>query len=165
MTDQEIRKLFAFNAWATNRTFESLMRVPEPDYRRDLKTGFGSLHGTMTHLVAAEKLWLSRLAGKPESSLMSEDDVPSLESLKSLWEDVAARMARFVSRLDGKALAKDLEYTTTEGKRHTNGLQQILQHIVNHGTYHRGQIAAMVRQVGFEPVNTDLIAFYRHSSQ
>jgi uncharacterized damage-inducible protein DinB len=165
MTSQEMCKLFAFNAWATNRTFEALARVPEAVYQRDLKTSFGSLHGTMTHLVAAEKLWLSRLVGKPESALAIRHDVPSLESLKSMWEDVAARMARFVGRLDDGALAKDLEYVSTEGKRFTNVLQQILQHIINHSTYHRGQVAAMIRQIGLEPVNTDLITFYRHSAQ
>jgi uncharacterized damage-inducible protein DinB len=164
MTDQEMRKLFAFNAWATNRTFEALSRVPEAKYHRDLKASFGSLHGTVTHLVAAEKIWLSRLVGKPETVLMTEREASSLESLKSLWEDVAARMARFVSRLDDKGLEKDVEYVTTEGKRFTNGLQQILQHIVNHSTYHRGQVAAMMRQMGLDPANTDLITFYRHAS-
>ena len=83
MTIQEMRKLFAFNAWANNRVFETLQDLPESEYKRELKTSFGNLHGTMVHLVAAEKIWLSRLTGKPETALMTDHDTPTLESLKS----------------------------------------------------------------------------------
>jgi uncharacterized damage-inducible protein DinB len=162
MTIQEIRKLFAYNAWATNRMFEALARIPEADYKRNLKSSHGSLQGTATHLVAAEKIWLSRLVKKPEPALMTREDAPSLQSLKKTWEDVAARTARFVSSLEDSSLEGDLEYVTTEGKNFTNSLVQILQHVVNHSSYHRGQIAGMMRQVGAEPVHTDLIAFFRH---
>jgi uncharacterized damage-inducible protein DinB len=161
MTIQEIRKLFAYNAWATNRMFEALARIPARDYKRDLKASYGSLHGTATHMVGAEKIWLSRLVKKPEAALMTEQDAPSLQSLKTTWEDVAARTARFVSRLDDKALGGSLEYVPTEGKKFTNEVQQILQHLVNHSSYHRGQIASMMRQIGAEPAHTDLIAFFR----
>ncbi|HYK90215.1 MAG TPA: DinB family protein [Acidobacteriota bacterium] len=165
MTVQEIKTLFAFNSWATNRIFEALEKVAEQDYKRDLKASHGSLHGTMTHLVAAERIWLSRLVGKPETSLVTEQDLPSLGALKTAWEDIASRTARFVGKLDEQKLQTAFEYTTTSGKKFANTHQQILQHLVNHSSYHRGQIAAMMRQVGAEPVSTDLIAFYRHSAQ
>ena len=161
MTIQETRKLFAFNAWANNRVFETLRDLPESEYKQDLKTSFGTIHATMTHLVAAEKIWLSRLAGKPETALMTDQDTPSVESLKSAWEDIAARMARFLAKLDDGKLQEELSYVTTEGKEYRNTLQQILQHIVNHSSYHRGQIAGMLRQVGAKAANTDLITFYR----
>jgi uncharacterized damage-inducible protein DinB len=162
MTIQEIRKLFAYNAWATNRMFDALTRIPEADYRHDLKSSHRSLHGTATHLVAAEKIWLSRLVKKPETALTTEQDAPSLQLLKKTWEAIAARTARFVSKLDDNSLEGSLEYVTTEGKKFTNSLVQILQHVINHSSYHRGQVAAMIRQVGAEPINTDLITFFRH---
>jgi uncharacterized damage-inducible protein DinB len=161
MTVQEIQKLFAYNAWATNRLFEALAHVPEASYKRDLKSSHNSLHGTVTHMVAAEKIWLSRLIKKPEAALMTGQESPSLQSLKAVWEDVAAHIARFVSKLDDKALGNNLEYFTTEGKKFTNSMNQILLHIINHSSYHRGQVAALMRQIGMEPVNTDLIAFFR----
>lgn len=164
MTVKEIQRLFAYNAWATNRVFEALARVPEPDYIRNLGGSFGTLQATMTHIVAVEKLWLSRLAGKPETALMTVQEAPSLESLKSVWEDTAARTARFVSRLDEAALEKTTDYVTTEGIRCANKVQEILQHVVNHSSYHRGQIASMMRQAGAVPLNTDLINFYRHAA-
>jgi uncharacterized damage-inducible protein DinB len=162
MTMQEIRKLFAYNAWATNRMFDALARIPETDYKRNLKSSHGSLHGTASHMVAAEKIWLSRLVKKPETALLTEQDAPSLQSLKKTWEDIAARTARFLSKLEDSSLEIITEYVTTEGKKFTNSLVQILQHVINHSSYHRGQVAGMMRQVGAEPVNTDLITFFRH---
>lgn len=165
MTIQEMKMLFAYNAWATNRVFEALAKVPGELYTTDLKASHGGIHGTMTHLVAAEKLWVSRWEGKPESSLLTAKDAPSLANLKQIWEDVASRTARFVAKLDDKKLQSTFEYTSTEGKRFTHTYQQTLQHLVNHSTYHRGQIATLMRQVGAEPVGTDLINFYRYTAQ
>ena len=165
MRVQEIKMLFAYNAWATNRVFESLAQLPEDLYRKDLKASHGGIHGALVHLVGAEKLWLSRWLGKPESILLKPEEVPALAALKEVWEDMAGRTARFVAKLDDQKASSQFEYTTTEGKKHTSTYWQTLQHLVNHSTYHRGQVAALMRQIGAEPVGTDLIAFYRHAAQ
>ncbi len=165
MTIQEIQKLFAYNSWATNRIFDSLAGMPESQYLMDLKASHGGIHGTFTHLVAAEKVWLSRWVGKPESRLMSVEEVPSLARLKVSWEDVAGRTARFLSRLDDRKLQQQFDYASLSGEKQTSTYQQTLLHVVNHSSYHRGQIAALVRQVGGLPVRTDLIEFYRLISQ
>jgi uncharacterized damage-inducible protein DinB len=164
MTIQEIKKLFAYNAWANNQVFEALSKIPESEYLRDLKSGHASLGGMMVHLIGAEKIWLSRLVGRPETSLIGLQDAPTLKLLKRTWEDVAARMARLLAKRDDRSLQREVAYTTTDGAEFSNSSQQILQHVVNHSSYHRGQIAAMMRQVGAEPANTDLIAFFRHTA-
>ena len=164
MRIQEIKKLYAFNNWATNRIFETLDHVSDLDYKRNLKASCGSLHGTLTHIVAAEKIWLSRLTGKPETGLLTEHEVPTLQSLKAVWEDVAARMARLLAKLDDEALQGKLNYVTTSGESFTNTYAQVLQHIVNHASYHRGQIAVLMRQLDLVPVGTDMIAFFRHTA-
>jgi uncharacterized damage-inducible protein DinB len=165
MKMQEIKKLFAFNNWATNRIFEALSHVPDPDYKKNMQASYGSLRGTLAHVVAAEKIWLSRLTGKPETVLMTEQEAPTLQALKSVWEEVAGRMAKFVAKLDDEALEIDLHYGTTSGETVTNTYVQVLQHIVNHASYHRGQITVLMRQLGFQPVHTDMIAFFRHTAQ
>jgi uncharacterized damage-inducible protein DinB len=165
MTIQEIQKLFAYNSWATNRIFDALAALPEGQYLLDLKASHGGIHGTLTHLVAAEKIWLSRWVGKPESALLSTGEVPSLSVLKAAWEDVAARTARFLSRLDDNRLQQPFEYSSLSSGSQTSTYQQTLLHLVNHSTYHRGQITALMRQVGGQPVKTDLIDFYRLIAQ
>ncbi len=162
MTSDDVKLLFAYNAWANNRIFEVLARLSEEQYRRDLGSSYGGIRGTLTHLVGAEKMWLSRWPGAPDTSLLSISDVPSLDGLKAVWEKVAAATAKFVGKLSDERMEANFEYTNTKGERFSHPLVQSLQHVVNHSTYHRGQISGMVRQVGAQPVNTDLITFYRH---
>jgi uncharacterized damage-inducible protein DinB len=165
MTPEEIKLLFAYNSWANNRVFEAVAALSPEVYAKDLKAAHGSIRGTLTHLVAAEKIWLSRWIGKPESILLKEADAQAIQDLKAVWEDVAGRTARFVARVDPAKLASSFAYTSTEGKRFTQTYQQSLQHLVNHSTYHRGQISTLMRQAGAQPVGTDLIMFYRLTAQ
>ena len=165
MTVREIKMLFAYNTWATHRFFESLNQVRAETLLREMLASHGSLQGTLMHLVGAEKIWLSRWIGKPESRGLSEADAPTLPTLKEVWEDVAARTARFIARLDTAKLQASFEYSTLKGTKYTNTLQQTLQHLVNHSSYHRGQLTLLMRQLGLQPVSTDLIEFYRLTAQ
>jgi uncharacterized damage-inducible protein DinB len=165
MTVQEIKMLFAYNAWATNRVFESLTQVPEELSTKDLKGSHGGIRGTLTHLVGAEMIWLSRWEGKSKTPPLTEKEAPSLAALKGIWEGVASRTARYIAKLDEKRLRSSLEYTTIDGRTYIQAYQETLQHLVNHSTYHRGQITTLMRQVGAQPAGTDLVAFYRHAAQ
>jgi uncharacterized damage-inducible protein DinB len=159
MTVQEIRMLFAYNSWATSRVFDVLGPLSDELIRHDLRTGHESVFGTLTHLVESERVWLARWLGKPAQR--NETAAPTLDALKSAWEKVAAETARFVGKLTEEKMSADLQYANSKGEKFAQPLVQSLQHVVNHSTYHRGQVASMMRQVGAEPTNTDLITFYR----
>ncbi len=161
MNVQEIKQLFAYNSWATNKVFDNLLELPREKYFEDLKGSFGGIHGTLTHLVGAEKIWLSRWIGKPEPTLLKADEVSSLADLRAIWEKVGRETALFLAPFNEKKLQENITVTTSKGNRYTSSFQQMFQHVVNHSSYHRGQIAAMLRQVGAKPVDTDLIVFFR----
>lgn len=161
MTLQEIKLLFAYNSWASDRIFEAVSPLPAENYFKDLKGSHGGIHGTLTHLVGAEKIWLSRWVGRPDATLLKAEEVTSLADLRSIWEVVGRETAAFLSKMNERKLQETLSTTTSKGVQYTQTYQQMFQHVVNHSTYHRGQIAAMMRQVGAAPVATDLIAFYR----
>lgn len=161
MTLQEIKLLFAYNSWASGLMFEALAQLSAEDYFKDLKSSHGGLHGTMTHLVGAEKIWLSRWVGKPDTSGLKAGDVKSLAELMAIWEKVGRETAGFVAKMKEKGLQEPLTITTLKGDQYTSTYAQMFQHLVNHSTYHRGQIVTMMRQLGAQPVSTDLIAFYR----
>lgn len=163
MTLQEIKLLFAYNAWANDRVFEALASVPEEDYRKDLKGSHGGIEGTLRHLVGAEKIWLSRWVGQPETTFLQPSDVPTLAAMKALWERIAHETVAFVGKMNDKKLQQVVTITNLEGKKFSHSYQQMFQHIVNHSTYHRGQITTLMRQVGAKPVDTDLIIFYRQT--
>ena len=178
MTISEIRDLFAYNAWANRRIFENVAQVRHDQYMADMKTSHGGIHGTLTHMIGAEKIWLDRWRKEPKPMPLKAADIPSFDELKRIWETVNEERNRFLAKFKDDSpdepmteTTRTMKYTETpggaitvttlKGDSYTNTFSQMMQHLVNHSTYHRGQIVAMLRQIGVTPSATDLIAYYR----
>jgi uncharacterized damage-inducible protein DinB len=164
MTLNDIRLLYEFNYWAKAKMIGALDALPEQDLTKDLKTSFGGIHGTLVHICAAEDIWLSRFKGIPNPKFLKETDLPDYSAVKKKWEEVERGMRAYVHALTEQQLQEKFSYTNIKGEPFSNIRWQALQHLVNHGTYHRGQITSMIRQLGGTPVSTDMIAFYRQRS-
>jgi uncharacterized damage-inducible protein DinB len=165
MTLQEIKTLHAFNAWATNKIFDAVAQIPEDAYFKDMKASHGSIHGTLAHLAAAEKIWLLRWLGTPEEKLVGIGEVPTLSDLKTAWEGVGYDMAKFLGTMTDRKLQETFTMTNARGRVFTHTYWQAIQHVVDHSTYHRGQVVTLLRQQGFVPPATGLITFYRDTSR
>ncbi len=165
MTLNEIKLLHAFNSWADNRIFEGVAQLTPEQYRQDMKSSHGSIHGTLTHIVGAEKLWLSRWVGKPDASLLKAHDVESLKELKEIWERVGYEMAKFLSTTTDRKLQDTFTYTSTEGKEYTHVLWQSILHLVDHSSFHRGQVITLMRQLGVKPPGTGMNVFFRETQK
>jgi uncharacterized damage-inducible protein DinB len=161
MTLNDIHILYEFNYWAKSRMLGALDALPEQELYKDLKTSFGGIHGTLVHICSAEDIWLSRFKGIPNPMFLKNADLPDYSAVKKQWDDVERGMRIYVLALTEEQLQDQFTYTNIKGEPFTNIRWQALQHLANHGTYHRGQITSMIRQLGGTPVNTDLIAFYR----
>ncbi len=164
MTLQEVKMLHAYNAWANNRIFDAVQRLTEEQYKKDMKASHGSIHGTLTHMVGAEKIWLERFIGNPQPFLKAEE-IASASALRTIWEDVGYEMARWIGTMSDKKLQEVFEMKTLKGDVYTHVYWQAFQHLVNHSSYHRGQIVTMLRQLDMQPVSTDLILFYRETKR
>jgi uncharacterized damage-inducible protein DinB len=165
MTLQEVKLLHAFNAWATERIFNALSPLSQEQLTADMKASHGSIHGTLSHMVAAEKIWLSRWVGKPQQKLMAPAEAPTLSELKAVWENVGFETARWLGTMTDKKLQDRFSMTTSTGETFTHVFWQAFQHVVDHSTYHRGQIITLLRQSGIRPPSTGLIAFYRETGK
>jgi uncharacterized damage-inducible protein DinB len=163
MTLQEIKMLNAYNAWATNRMFQALEALPPEEIMRDLKSSHRSIHGTLTHLVGAEKIWLSRMTGTPDKTMLKPADVPAIADLKAMWEQTGFATARFLGGMNDRRLLETFTMTTSTGEQFTHVYAQALQHVVDHSTYHRGQVVTLMRQLGHTPPNTGMITFFRET--
>lgn len=161
---REIKTLHAYNAWADNRIFDVLDTLPEEAYHKDLKSSHGGIHGTMVHLVGAEKIWLERWQGVTRPFL-SENPPRSLEELREIWEKVGYETARWLGRMTGKKLNEKFSMKTLKGEVIKHRYWEAFQHLVNHSSYHRGQVVTMLRQIGEKPPRTDLILFYRETGR
>jgi uncharacterized damage-inducible protein DinB len=165
MTFKELKLLHAFNAWASNRILDAVGRMPEADVSKDMKTSHGSIHATLVHMVGAEKMWLSRWLGTPDRTFLSSDEVPTLGDLRAAWERVGFETARFIGTMNDRKLQETFTMTTAKGESFVHTYSQAFQHVVDHSTYHRGQVVAMMRQLGVAPPSTGLIVFYREAAR
>jgi uncharacterized damage-inducible protein DinB len=163
MSIENFRQLAAYNHWANRRLYGAAMALPEPEYRRPVGVFFGSLHGTLNHLLLTDRLWLKRLTGKGEhpdrlDAILYEDRHALLRA--RVAED--ARLTNVVGGYRETELAEAVSYQTTSGKPQSQPLRDILLHLFNHQTHHRGQAHACVSILtGAEPPSLDLLAFQR----
>jgi uncharacterized damage-inducible protein DinB len=161
MNAEDFRLLYEYNSWANHRTLEACSSLTDEQFARDLGSSFPSIRDTLAHVCEVEWLWLERWLGRSASSMRPGSDFPTLDSLRRRWQEVEASLTQYVNALKPEDIARVVEHKTTKGVPQAAPLWQMLQHLVNHGTYHRGQIATMLRQLGSKAESTDLIFFYR----
>jgi uncharacterized damage-inducible protein DinB len=164
MSPDEIRQLFDYNAWANQRSLDAAAALTAEDFTKPLGSSFSSVRDTLAHIWGAEWLWLERFQGISPASLPEVGQFHDVSSLQSRWHQDQQRLHKFVSALTQDDLNRVHEYRTLNFGQYKNPLWQSMQHMVNHGTYHRGQIATMLRQLNAKPLSSDLIHFYRERS-
>jgi uncharacterized damage-inducible protein DinB len=165
MTRQDIIDLFEFDKWAIALTLESVSSIPAKEYLEDLKSSHGGIHGTLVHLCGASNLWLQRWRMIPAPLPASVTAIPNLEALKTYWKEYQVDLTGYLSGVNESMLTTSLSYKDLRGNPHSEPLVQQMQHMVNHSSYHRGQIVTMQRQIGSKPVGTDLITYYRNRTK
>jgi uncharacterized damage-inducible protein DinB len=161
MTRHDILNLFEFDKWAIDITLESVSSIPEIKYLEDLKSSYGGIHGTFVHLCGASNLWLQRWKKSSSPTPASVAAIPNLEALKAYWNEYKADLDDFLGGVTESTLMAPLSYMDLRGNSHSEQLFHQMQHMINHSSYHRGQIVTMQRQIGSKPTGTDLITFYR----
>lgn len=157
------RMFAAYNAWANRRLYDEVGKLDDDAYRRNLGAFFGSLHATLNHLLAADRIWLKRFTGAGDAP--GSLDTILHEDFAGLWaarqaED--ARLAAFIDSLTEEAIRADFTYspiTNPAVVRHPLG--PALTHVFNHQTHHRGQCHGMLTAVGGSSITLDLISFVR----
>jgi uncharacterized damage-inducible protein DinB len=161
MSPEEMLVLYEYSAWANHRSMEGAATLSNEQFVKPLGSSFSSVRDTLAHLYGAEWIWLERFKGNSPSALPDVTQFADLASLRTAWAPLERRLLDFVNGLSQADLDLTLEYKTLKFGTYKNPLWQSMQHVVNHGTYHRGQITTLLRQLGAQPVLTDLMHFYR----
>ncbi len=154
MNTGDMRTLIAFDQWANRRLLAAARALPPEEFIRDLHVSFGSVQGTLSHILAGEWKWLWRWRGDAPSQDLSSTAFPDAAALESGWDALNQEMAKFVAGLSDDLLEGRQE---VRGQRYA--LAELMQHVVNHSTYHRGQVASLLRQLGHVPPATDFGLF------
>ena len=153
-----------YHAWATQRTFDSVEPLSPEELHRDMQTSHSSVFGTLNHIYQADAIWLKRMEGLGDAKLgdVSARDLPALRIQAA---EVQARLISFAGGLNDNDWTTIIDYHFMSGLAARSPIYENLLHVVNHGTYHRGQIVTMLRQLGASPIATDYIHFVRIISE
>ena len=166
MDRADLRTLVDFNYWARDRMLAAVEPLTADQYLRDLGNSFRSVRDTVVHTYSAEWVWYTRWQGESPTAPIPFDRFPDLASLWTAWRELEGSIRRFVDGLDDAALARVLDYRLMNGQPGRSAYWQMIQHVVNHGSYHRGQVTTMLRQLSAPPPkSTDLIAYYREKAE
>ena len=163
MSLENFKQLADYNDWANRRLYGAALAMPDEAYRRRTGVFFRSLHGTLNHLLLTDRVWLKRLTGEGEhpnrlDAILFEEREDLLRA--RLAED--ARVKRVIGGYSQADLGEAVSYQTMSGQPQRQMLQDILLHLFNHQTHHRGQAHACCSIVtGLEPPSLDLLAFQR----
>jgi uncharacterized damage-inducible protein DinB len=164
MTPEEVGLLFDYNAWANQRSLDAAAQLSDEQFVKPLGSSFSSVRDTLVHLCGSEWVWFERFHGRSPAAIPDVSNVQTISALREHWAPQAEQLLAFVQGLKQSDLDRVMEYKTINFGVYKNLMWQSLQHLANHGTYHRGQITTMLRQLGAKPLLTDLMHFYRERS-
>jgi uncharacterized damage-inducible protein DinB len=162
MTLEELRLLLDYHYWARDRVLEAADALTPTQFAQEQVSSFRSVRDTLVHVYAAEAAWYSRWRGESPTALLKPDEFASLAVLRSKWQALETNVRAFLEDLGPAGLTTVIEYRMLNGDARSSIFWQMLQHVVNHASYHRGQVTTLLRQLGAAPPQSmDLITFYR----
>ena len=161
MNKDDILTLYAYNSWANARILNATAQVTTEQFLAPASYSHGGLRGTLVHTLYAEWIWRRRWEGHSPVAWLQAEDFPTVEALRTQWNTEEQALLQFVENVSDEALNDTLEYRKTNGEARENILWHLMVHLVNHGTQHRSEAAAMLTELGHSPGDIDLIVFLR----
>jgi uncharacterized damage-inducible protein DinB len=156
---QDIRMLYEYNRWANARILGAAAQVSDAQFLAPGNFPHGGLRGTLVHTLFAEWVWRKRWQGSPQNPRLNPEEFPTFASLKARWLEEEVLLMEFVAGLTDKKLKTEFDYVSSEGFPHRRVLWEAMTHMVNHGTQHRSEAAAMLTDLGHSPGDIDLIVY------
>jgi uncharacterized damage-inducible protein DinB len=158
---EELQRLFDYNRWATRRLLDAAEALPADQLRRDMKSSFPSLLDTFAHMIGAEWVWLERWRGTSPTAFPDAASLDSVRAVRGRFDTLWREQQGFLDGLEDGDERRDVAFKTFKGDPDKRQLDDLMRHVVNHATYHRGQVVTMLRQLGATPPATDYVRWLR----
>jgi uncharacterized damage-inducible protein DinB len=171
MRKDDIQLLYEYDRWANNRVLRAASALTAEQFTRDLGGSFRSVRDTLVHIVGSERTWLTYWKEPSPSSafladlwtrhgtLFDPNAFPEFAAVQLKWAEVEREQVEFVNGVTNESLSRMLPVGSAQ-----ISLAQLMQHLANHSTYHRGQVALMMRQLAASPLATDFAMFLMEGS-
>jgi uncharacterized damage-inducible protein DinB len=180
MNINDIQTLYAYNRWANERMFSLLQKLSPEQFTASVPSSFPSIRETVFHILGAEWIWLQRWKGLSPRSTLSDanvtprtlshltpvnianaEELTTVPALRSFADGLERERQEFLGSLTDDRMLAPLQFNDMAGNAYSEPLVQLLQHLVNHGTYHRGQVTTLLRHAGAETLSLDMLFFFR----
>lgn len=159
---ETLRSHIGYTAWASRLLVEAAGKLTYQELTRDFGTADKSVLGTLVHVFGADRLWLARLRGEPANTYLTDADY-QLAVLQNDWPALYGRWKEWAAGLTDEDAQAQVSYADLRGNPWRQPLGQLVLHVVNHGTHHRGQVSGFLRSMGHVPPKLDLVSYYRES--
>ena len=159
MNKQDIILLYKYNQWANALILNAAAKVTQEEFLAPASFPYGGLRGTLVHTLFAEWVWRQRWEGTSPTRRFQPEDFPTFDSLRTRWAQEEKALMSFVEEVTEEKLESKFKYNSTDGAPHERILWQVMAHVVNHGTQHRTEAAAILTDLGHSPGDIDLIVF------
>ncbi len=160
MDKNDIQLLYEYNRWANVRVLRAVSALTRDQFTQDLGGGYRTVRDTLVHIMSGEWIWLMRWEGTSPQALPDPAEFPSPDLVRTKWAGIERQQAEFVKTITDESLSRVITYVNTRGETWQYPLAHMMQHLVNHSSYHRGQVSLMLRQLGAEAVPTDFLVFF-----
>lgn len=165
MTLQDLKTLIDFHYWALHRALDAAGQLTTEQFTRDLGSSFKSVRDTLAHLYSAEWAWYQRWNGTSPTAHLPFDQFPDAASIREIWAAQETKVRAYLDSLTDADVTRVIDYRALNGSPGSSQIGQMVQHVVNHGSYHRGQLTTMFRQLGASPAKSmDLIGYFREQT-
>jgi len=154
------QELYRYNRWANDRVFEAVAALSPQDFTKGLGNSYPSVRDTLTHIVWAEWIWLQRWKGTSPRQTFDPEEFPELKPLRARWQELSTDQRAFLGAVTRERLRAVLPYVNLQGQTWRYPLWRQMYHVVNHSSYHRGQLTTMLRQLEAVPMPTDFLVFH-----
>jgi uncharacterized damage-inducible protein DinB len=159
MNKEAVLVLFHYNAWSTAKILNAASNLTQGQFLAQVPFPHRSLRGTLVHALFGEWVWRQRWEGTPRNPIWKPEEFPTFDSLRARWADEEPRLMKFTAELTEERLYSKFQYTSTEGIPHERAVWESMLHLVNHGTQHKTEAAAILTGFGHSPGDIDLIVY------
>jgi uncharacterized damage-inducible protein DinB len=162
MNLEELRVLVDYHYWARDRVLDAAAALAPEQFTRDMGSSFRSIRDTLVHFYSAEWAWCTRWNGHSPAGHVPPELFPDVATLRAKWTGLEADVRAALERIGVEGVDRVIEYTMFNGDARASVFWHMVQHVVNHASYHRGQVTTMLRQLGATPPGSmDLVTYYR----
>jgi len=154
-----LRLQLDYSAWASQRLMDAAAKLSPEELTRDFKTADKTVLDTLVHIYAADRIWLARVMAEPRATFIDPAD-RDLTLLQTEWPALHQRWKLWLRDFNDDDVLRLIAFKNIKGLAYSQPAWQIILHLVNHGTHHRGQVSGFLRTMGYTPQPLDLMAYY-----